>query len=475
MKRTSTIAAFALSLAFGWPLGFPTAVAQPTWKAAELEQRTIERRAVEAAIWGIPLVSVDAMRQAYFRDAGAKYNDIIYFSKPADWKFQFTTPNASTHYVYFNFNLKEGPVVLDIPPTVGAGLFGSLCDAWQIPLADVGANGDDKGKGGKYLLLPPNYKQTVPTGCFPIQFQTVNGYALLRAIPAVSSEEDQVKAIDLVKKIRLYSLAHEGNPPQQNYIDVSGRLINGVVAFDVSFYERLAKMVNEEPVQTRDLVAMGQLRSIGIEKGKEFKPDDVTTAILKEAAQEAHEGSKAAAMGGEPWWPGTQWKLPESIGPKTSFTFQTDDALYIDNRGMIFFLAFALPKKLGGATFYLEGGHDSHGQPLKGENGYRLHVPIIRTETAPNSVAKKTPINLETHIVPMAEFTIVTRSSSLLLFFSSSLSSSAWIPELIAAHGLRLTNRATIPCGCVAGQKALRKPIPGASVIWHAIIAVRQS
>jgi hypothetical protein len=29
MKRTSTIAAFALSLAVGWALGFPTAVAQP--------------------------------------------------------------------------------------------------------------------------------------------------------------------------------------------------------------------------------------------------------------------------------------------------------------------------------------------------------------------------------------------------------------------------------------------------------------
>jgi hypothetical protein len=54
----------------------------------------------------MPLVSVDAMRQAYFRDAGAKYNDILYLSKPSDWKFQFTTPNASTHYVYFNFNLK---------------------------------------------------------------------------------------------------------------------------------------------------------------------------------------------------------------------------------------------------------------------------------------------------------------------------------------------------------------------------------
>jgi hypothetical protein len=75
----------------------------------ESARRTVQRRAIEAAIWGMPLVSFDAMRQGYFRDAGAKYNDIIYYSKPADWKFQFTTPNASTHYVYFNFNLKDGP------------------------------------------------------------------------------------------------------------------------------------------------------------------------------------------------------------------------------------------------------------------------------------------------------------------------------------------------------------------------------
>ena len=32
-------------------------------------------------------------------------------------------------------------------------------------------------------------------------------------------------------------------------------------------------MLDEEPVQSRDLVAMGQLRSLGIEKGKAFKPD----------------------------------------------------------------------------------------------------------------------------------------------------------------------------------------------------------
>src|SRR5258705_1165393 len=96
-----------------------------------LNRRTTERRAVEAAIWGMPLVNTDAMRQAYFRDAGAKYNDILYFSKPPDWKFQVTTPNASTNYVYFNYNLKDGPVVVEIPAAVGAGLLGSMVDAWD--------------------------------------------------------------------------------------------------------------------------------------------------------------------------------------------------------------------------------------------------------------------------------------------------------------------------------------------------------
>jgi hypothetical protein len=54
----------------------------------------------------MPLANTEAMRHAYLRDVGATYNDICYFSQPADSRFQVTTPNASTNYVYFNFNLK---------------------------------------------------------------------------------------------------------------------------------------------------------------------------------------------------------------------------------------------------------------------------------------------------------------------------------------------------------------------------------
>jgi hypothetical protein len=49
------------------------------------------------------------------------------------------------------------------------------------PMTDDGASGDEKGNGGKYLLLPPASKQAVPPGYFPIQFQTINCYHQFRS------------------------------------------------------------------------------------------------------------------------------------------------------------------------------------------------------------------------------------------------------------------------------------------------------
>jgi hypothetical protein len=354
-------------------LGHP-ALAQSI-SSDDLARRAIERRAVEAAIWGMPIVSVDAMRQAFFR-AGAQYGDVVYCSKPADWKFQTTTPNASSLYVYLNFNTKDGPVVLDVPPPIGAGLFGSVLDAWSLPVADVGPEGDDKGKGGKYLLLPPGYMGLVPGGYLPLRFRTYNGYALLRAIPATAAASDLGKAIGLVKKMRIYPLAQAAHPPKSQYIDIAGQLFDGIARMDDSFYESLAKMVHEEPVQPRDLVAMAQLRSLGIEKGKEFTPDQATRDLLKQAVTEAHARfmHDAAALV-EPWWPGTRWGLTDRVGPKTGFSYLTGDRLDIDSRGATFFLAYAVPKKLGAATFYAGTFADATGRPLEGGKTYRLHVP----------------------------------------------------------------------------------------------------
>jgi hypothetical protein len=58
---------------------------------------------------------------------------------------QTTTPNASVRYVFINYNTQpEGPVVLEVPAAVGAGLFGTVVDAWQVPLIDLGPSGEDQ-------------------------------------------------------------------------------------------------------------------------------------------------------------------------------------------------------------------------------------------------------------------------------------------------------------------------------------------
>ena len=79
----------------------------------ELASHTIHRRAVDAVIWGLPLVGEDAVKQAAFRDGKANYNDIVWWPKGGGWKNQSPTPNVNTRYMYFFINTRlDGPVVV---------------------------------------------------------------------------------------------------------------------------------------------------------------------------------------------------------------------------------------------------------------------------------------------------------------------------------------------------------------------------
>jgi len=87
-----------------------------TFSAADLAMRTVQRRAVEAAVWGIPIVNYDLMFQAFARMGGA-LNQIVYWSKLLDWKNQTTTPNPnSIYFMPFFDTAGDGPIVVVIPP-----------------------------------------------------------------------------------------------------------------------------------------------------------------------------------------------------------------------------------------------------------------------------------------------------------------------------------------------------------------------
>ena len=342
-----------------------------------LEQRMLERRAVDAVIWGMPLVSEDAMRQAYFRDANAKFNDIIWWPKGSGWKNQSLTVNTSVRYMYFFCNTRDdGPVVVDLPPAVaGASFYGTIEDAWFVPLVDIGF----EGKGGKYLVLPPDYTGEVPSGYIPVRPKTYNTMTLLRSIVASLSEEDVRAGDALVKQVRIYPLPKAGNPPPQRLVDLTDILYDGLVRYDESFFTSLARVLNEETVQPRDLQMMGMLLPLGIERGKEFKPDAATVARLKAAVAEAHAWLKNGLIASEtrsPWWPGSQWTIPSPpIGFETQALWEIPNYFDVDSRGIAFSNFFAPPAKTGTGSFYLTTYNDSRGRALRGENTYRLHVP----------------------------------------------------------------------------------------------------
>jgi nucleotide-binding universal stress UspA family protein len=141
MKRIASIFLALITIAF-LVLNVPAQDLSP--KA--LQQRMLERRAVDAVIWGLPLVGEDAVKQAAFRDGKANYNDIVWWPKGGGWKNQSPTPNVNTRYMYFFISTKQdGPVVVELPPAVpGASFYGTIVAldgspyseaAWRFALA----------------------------------------------------------------------------------------------------------------------------------------------------------------------------------------------------------------------------------------------------------------------------------------------------------------------------------------------------
>lgn len=362
------------------PSQAPPAPANPEQLTIDqLAQRTIQRRAIEAVIWGMPAVNYDLMLQAALK-AGAKENQIVYWSRLPDWKNQTLTPNPGAIYLMPFINAKDGPVVMEIPPASNEGsITGNLDDVWQIALEDIGPAGADKGRGGKYLILPPGYKDKVPAGYLPMPSSTYENFALLRSILVDGSEAGIAKAVAYGKRVKLYPLAQAANPSETRFVDVADVVFDSTIPYDLRYFESLNRIVQNEPWLERDRVMSDALKTLGIEKGKPFNPDAKTQQALKSAALEArawldqrYEGLFASVF-----FEGTHWALPV---PQPVIQGQSDgyakpgEYAYSD-RGALYSMAFVGVKHLGAGQYYLVSLRDNHGRELDGQRTYRLRIP----------------------------------------------------------------------------------------------------
>jgi len=268
--------------------------------------------------------------------------------------------------------------VLEIPPADEGSITGTVMDAWQCALEDVGPAGVDKGQGGKYVILPPGYTDPVPNGYIPMASDTYEGYALLRSIPKSGSEADVAKAVAYGKRIKLYPLSQAAKPPATVFVDVVDVVYDSTITYDLRFFESLDRIVQAEPWLERDKAIIDQLRSIGIEKGKPFKPDPNTQELLNEAAREAHAWLVARYEASlSPYYEGGHWALPgsrELLEGQATF-FAKPDVYPVDMRGVTFSYAYFTPKHVGAGSSYLLTIADKEGRLLDGGSTYHLRVP----------------------------------------------------------------------------------------------------
>ena len=204
------------------------------------------------------------------------------------------------------------------------------------------------------------------------------GFALLCSNLKSSSEADVVKAVAYGKRVRFYPLSQASNPPKTKFVEAIDVLFDSTILYEVRFLEALDRFVQREPWIDRDRVMIDLLKTIGIEKGKPFNPDEKTKQVLNGAILEAHAwlDHHYELLLATPYNEGSRWAMPAS--PVVLEGLMTDyadpNAYPVDGRGVTYSYAFFSNKHLGKGQFYLMNIADQDGKPLDGSSTYRLHV-----------------------------------------------------------------------------------------------------
>ncbi|TFH93137.1 DUF1254 domain-containing protein [Vibrio ouci] len=352
---------------------------QQALQAQEIEQTRFLRRAVEAGHWIMPQVMYDAMATRAIEDFNGDDLTVFYYSRPMNEQAQVVTGNNNSPYVHLYHDLaKHDAVVVELPEATNANaFFGTFLDSWHKPIADVGPDGEDKGAGGKYLLIGPNFKGEVPQGYFPIHYDTYRGYLSMRSLTATTSDEDMDRHVEYVQKIKVYPYGEKHK--QTQHIDWFGKLYDATIKFDMSYWEVVNQRIQDEVIKADEKAFYGMMKSLGIEKGQEFNPTPEQVKFFEQATLQLHQEVQhdVATYAPRLWGDKAQWTLPV---PRT---MMTTEATYVDpswndyqSRGTTFYFYFAPPASLADSksTTYIKNGHDENGLILNGDFDYQMTV-----------------------------------------------------------------------------------------------------
>lgn len=345
---------------------------------ADIHDRMTYHRSIDAAVWAMPLMNFKFYRDA-LANVGVGRNDIGYYSKLQNWKFQTATPNNTTPYIMTYWNMEDGPIVVEIPASSqDVAIFGTLMDAWQRPIDDVGALGRDKGAGAKYLLVPPGYNGPLLPKALVYEQRTNYGFVILRPIIKGATPENLAKAADYVKKIKIYPLPKAKNPPKMKFVDLYDKHLEMTPVMDGNIYKEIHEMLEEEPIEEQNMAMMGLLARMGIKKGEPFTPDAKMQAMYDKAGPEALQYMlEQYHRHLNPWmYEGKLWSSLTPAGDiETDWSYEFPSYFDYHARGSLYYAIISSVKNYGSATFYLDLAETPDGKWLEGSKNYKLVMP----------------------------------------------------------------------------------------------------
>jgi len=331
------------------------------------------QRATQAYMDFMPAMSLYAIVKAQVRDFGLTNSSIA--GVEADFMFpseNYLTGNDITVYAFATIDLGvDGPTVVEIPP----GMYGTANDAAFKYITDMGTTGPDKGKGGKYLFVPPGYEGDLPDGYFVMHSSGYRIWAMMRGFN-VGNGDDALKWFE--ERLKVYPLST--GPRDVSFVNASRMGANTLIPEDGSAFEMLNEIIQYEPSSLFSAEQLGRLATLGIEKGKAFAPDARMQKILDQSAKQAVAMSRAILYASrEPdinYWSDRHWE--KMFLNNTEFTH--NGYTQIDARTLWHYQAIVVSPNLlsttpGVGTAYLTSSKDNNGDYLMGDNSYRLTVP----------------------------------------------------------------------------------------------------
>ncbi|MCW2309591.1 DUF1254 domain-containing protein [Rhodobium gokarnense] len=333
-------------------------------------------RGVEAFLTGIPAASIYGLCHG-MEQAGIPAHTVGISEDLLDARSLWLTAQSTTVYVVTCLDLKQGPVVMEVAP----GLLGGVDDAFFRWDTDIGITGPDQGRGGRYLFLPPHYDGPVPKMGFHIVRTRTNMHWLFaRAFVTEAGIEATVAGVKAQMKV--YPLSQAKSPPEQAFVNYSGKQMNTIHANDVTFFDELNAVVQNEPADAFDPEIAGLFAAIGIRKGVPFEPDARMAKILSDAAAVGNATVRAITFRPRErdrfyFYPDRNWYTSFTGG---SHEFLDNGARGLDDRAMFHYSATGITPamaspQVGMGSVYAFTPHDATGAYLDGGKTYKVTLP----------------------------------------------------------------------------------------------------